>query len=616
MILRSPARLPRLARRLAGARQPVATLCGGDRGAVTVLFALCGGMMITTLCLALDVIDQGMTLSRMQSALDVATLTAGGEARRFATASGNDLAQWQSDARAYYNANMPGGYANVAMPDQNFTATVTGDATTGRTITLSASGTLSLIAPFTIGKSGLTVAVGQPGTNGSTGGSSTTDGLSVTNSTVTVTNAALALPKSTLELVMVLDNTGSMSDAINGVSKMDGLHAAANTLTTSLLTAASADSYIGLVPFATTVNVLNALPATGTWLSPSFSYNSTGVQMKGANQSTSWGGCTVEPRDVNGNLYPKAYSPGDSMKFTPYYFNAPPAGLVVRTYPNYPTCSDTPQDQTTLTNVPLSLHANGQANVCGFSGNQIGNGLSVYFDQPPVPVNTSPGWKDLTQNTDCIGHPVTFLTNNATTLKNSINSMSPGGSTIIPVGILWGWRMLSSAWSNDKANGNGWISTDTSFPKPEATPGLQRVMIVLTDGENQMGKQYAVPNDLYFNGLSGVGTNKIPAPTILRSDGTTLADATMDYTERMPLPANGQGYSNDINDFQIGVCNAVKQNGITIYAITFGNVSTTAANTMQSCASSGNYYHAPDSTSLNTIFQQIAGSLGVLRLTQ
>nr|WP_284700958.1 VWA domain-containing protein [Robbsia betulipollinis] len=564
-------------------------------------------MMIATLCLALDTIDQSMTLSRMQSALDVATLSAGGEARRFATATGSNLAQWQADARAYYNANMSAGYANVTMPDKNFTATVVGDATTGRTIALSATGSLSLIAPFTLGQSGLTVSVGN---NAATASAATTGALSVATTTVSVTNSALALPKSTLELVMVLDNTGSMIQSINGVTKMDGLHAAANTLVTDLLTASSADSYIGLVPFATTVNVLNALPAGGSWLSPTFSYNSKNVNM------ASWGGCTAEPRDGNGYLYPKPYSPNDSMKFTPYYYNVPPAGLAVRTYSNFPTCNATPQATTIATSVPLNLLTSGEANVCGFTGNQIGNGIGVYFDQAPVTKSNS-ATTAVTQNTDCIAHPVTFLTNNATTLKNGINAMSPNGSTIIPVGILWGWRMLSSSWSGDNAgSGNGWISSDTSFPKPETTPGLQRVMIVLTDGENQMGKQYHLPNDLYFNGLSGVGTNKIPAPTVARSDGTTLANATMDYTETMPLPSDGQGYSNDINDFQLGVCAAIKQSGITIYAITFGAVSTTGASTMQSCASSGNYYHAPDSAALDTIFQQIAGSLGILRLTQ
>ena len=39
-----------------------------DQGAVTVVFALCGSMMIACMCIALDTIDGGMTHSRMRIA--------------------------------------------------------------------------------------------------------------------------------------------------------------------------------------------------------------------------------------------------------------------------------------------------------------------------------------------------------------------------------------------------------------------------------------------------------------------------------------------------------------------------------------------------------------------
>ena len=65
----------------------------------------------------------------------------------------------------------------------------------------------------------------------------------------------------------------------------------------------------------------------------------------------------------------------------------------------------------------------------------------------------------------------------------------------------------------------------------------------------------------------------------------------------------------------------MKNDGITIYSITFGTYGTDttsvqAQQMMENCASPGNYYHAPTNASLLAIFQQIAGNLGVLRLTQ
>jgi Flp pilus assembly protein TadG len=599
-------------KRPAGAREPnlrqAAALLRGDQGAVTVVFAICGSMMIASMCIALDTIDGGMTHSRMQSALDVATLSAGID---LAHGAGLSVTQWQKDARAYYDANMPTGYMALTMPDSGFVATVTGTPAAGETIQLSATGSLKLIAPV--------VLPGTPG-NGSGSGSGAT--TLPTTTPLAANNTALYLPQSTLELVMVLDNTGSMKDPAsgsgNGPSKMAGLQAATTSLVQNLYAQAASTYYVGLVPFASTVNVLGALPAGGTWMNPSFAYNTTNVGMTAKNKIAGWGGCAVEPRDATGFLYPNAYSPSDTLKFTPYYYNVPAAGLQVRSYTGQFCGKSTTK---TVLGVPVTLNTNGEPDKCsGYLSNVPGSGLGIYYDQL-----SSGGSRTLalTQNSDCIAQPVTFLTNDQPTLTKAIGKMTAGGSTIIPEGLLWGWRMLSSSWSNSVAKGNGWISTDSSFPKPETTVGLQRVMIVLTDGENQIGAAGSIPNDLYFNGLSGVGSNSLAAPTVVRTDGTSLSNGQTDSAELHgnnpadPSSGNNAGWPDDVNTFQAAVCTAIKQSGVIVYAITFGSTASNsvAQQAMQNCASPGNYYHAPDNATLNAIFQQIAGNLGVLRLT-
>jgi hypothetical protein len=184
--------------------------------------------------------------------------------------------------------------------------------------------------------------------------------------------------------------------------------------------------------------------------------------------------------------------------------------------------------------------------------------------------------------------------------------MQASGSTIIPTGLLWGWRMLSSDWSDNLAGaGNGWISTDPSMPRPETTQALQRVAIVLTDGQNDPGTANGIMPMPSFNGLSGVANNVLQAPTLKRTNGTSLVNGSMSSVT-------------DINAFQLGVCTAMKNAGIVVYAITFGADASSgvAQQVMQNCASPGDYFHAPTNDDLDAIFQQIAGNLGVLRLTQ
>jgi Flp pilus assembly protein TadG len=570
-------------------------LLKGDDGAVMLVFAMCASIMVGSMCMALDSIHYEMSQARMQMALDVATLSAGANLAHYNSTTGSSLTQWQADARAYYDANMPKGYLDLNMPDANFSATVSGDPATGQTIKLAASGSVPLMAPIIFG------------TNASGGGSGSGSGSTPTTQTVSAGNAALRLPKSTLELVMVLDNTGSMgdyasSDKTQG-TKIQGLRSAASNLVTNLFNQSGNDSYVGLVPFTTMVNVSGSLLSSGSWLTRTFKYNSTNMSIapNSAYPGSGWGGCAVEPRDTGNNLYPKAYAPKDVPGFTPFYYNVPPAGFQIATYDSKTNCN---QSSTTMvTGVPMSYQSNGSTSTCGSSAT-----IANYWGQ----VSTkSPSYYSWDQNGSaaygrpCSIEPVMFLTKDASALKSSIGDMAANGSTIIPTGLLWGWRMLSSAWSNSVSNGNGWVTSDSTLPRPETTQALQRVAIVLTDGQNDPGSASGLMPPPSFNGLTGVGSSALKAPTVTRSDGSSLV--------------NGSTTSvTDINAFQLAVCTAMKNDGVIIYAITFGSDASSgvAQAVMQSCASPGNYYHAPTNSDLNTIFQQIAGNLGVLRLTQ
>jgi Flp pilus assembly protein TadG len=591
-----------------GPRAPrsLRTLFAGEEGALTVMFAMTASMMIGTMATALDSIDLASTQSRMQSALDVATLSSGANLSHYATTTGANLTQWQADARAYYNANMPTGYFGLSMPDSSFSATVSGSPATGQTIQLSANGTMPLYAPTFL------TTNNSSGSSGSSGGGSGSGSSSGTQ-TISASNSALRMPKSTLELALILDNTGSMAQAADGstiskknpaATKLQGLQSAANTLISQILGVAGNDSYIGLVPFTTLVNVKGSLNTGGSWMqqdSSKWPWNATGVSW------SNWSGCTVEPHDSNGNIQAAAYAPKSSPGFSPWYYNVPKAGFQIKYYStNCSLSSKVSPNPAVIKGVPLSYY-NGGRNSYGYSTLCTGDTLTA-------PVSS---WSQMTTSTNITYdqngspddfqpctylQPSVFLTKDQNTLTDAVNNMQAYGSTMIPTGLLWGWRMLSSSWSPAIAGtNNGWTTnSDSTLPRPETTQGLQRVAIVLTDGENDPGTTSGTFPMPYFNQLSQGDQNlKV---TSLGLNGVTSS-------------------SSDLNTFQLGVCSAMKSSGITIYAITFGTYGTDSASvaaqqTMQSCASPGNYYHAPDNATLNTIFQQIAGNLGVLRLVQ
>jgi len=597
-----------------GARSVRNLMCG-DEGAVTMVFAVCASVMIGSMCTAIDAIHYEMTQARMQMALDVATLSAGADLAHYDTTKPADLAKWQTDARAYYDVNMPSGYMALNLPNANFSAQVSGAPATGQTIQLSATGSMPLIAPVIFGKN----TVNNGSGNGGTGGNQATPDTAK----VSASNAALRLPKSTLELVMVLDNTGSMSDYANSKdhtqgTKIYGLRLAAQNLVDSLFSVTGNDSYIGLVPFTTMVNLKNALQPTGKWLTPSFDkYNSQQVYMavNKSYQGSGWGGCAVEPRDVGSNLQAQAYEPAKTPGFTPFFYNVPKNGFSVY---NYTTATKNGKTTCTISSpivvqgVPLTLKSGGLSTSC----NTVADSSTVpsiydrWYQKSSGTTTTTydqNGNTNFNNNGPCAIAPALFLSKDKSALTTAISNMQAAGSTLIPTGLLWGWRMLKSPWSDNVAGkGNGWISTDTSLPRLETTQALQRVVIVLSDGQNDPGGSTGIMPPQAFNGLSGVGRADLQASSVRRADGSTLNPGSM-------------GSVTDLNAFQLAVCSAMKQEGIIVYSITFGDYGTDPGNaqaTMQSCASPGNYFHAPSNATLNQIFQQIAGNLGVLRLTQ
>jgi Flp pilus assembly protein TadG len=180
--------------------------------------------------------------------------------------------------------------------------------------------------------------------------------------------------------------------------------------------------------------------------------------------------------------------------------------------------------------------------------------------------------------------PLTDATTSAgkTMILSTISSMWPrdSGGTQVHIGMIWGWRALSS--NGPFASNNG---HPLSYSNASST-GWKKVVVLMTDGTEEW------PATDNMTGLGQIADGKIGTTsdtTAVTNLGTRLSD----------------------------VCSNMASSGnFVIYTIGLGTDG--ASNTdLQNCpGNTGGYFLAATTSNLQTVFQDIAKSLLALRLTQ
>jgi Flp pilus assembly protein TadG len=513
------------------------------RGVVSLVFAMNTAIFVIAMLSGIDYMRWVAVQARAQQSLDAAVLAAGRNLGNLpANPTPAQLNAWKQDAIGYFNANWPAGYLGSAIDSSSLSIAVSNIAATSsqpasQQLTMSVSGSLPLMVAGFLGTAPLQVSAG---------------------------NQALRTASNNLELVLVLDNTGSMSESANGgsQSKMQALKSASLTLIKLLTPAANSgvSAYFGLVPFTTTVNVRDAngnLPLS--WLDPT-------------------------RKDVNGKLLPAA-APFTSSSW---------AGCMAEPYPlQQPLALQSPANQ------PFKPYFDGwNATQYGWHGNYRYNNFQQQY---------------------CTSQPTTFLTTDQTALSNAINNMYPNGSTFIAAGVLWGWRMLSPAWRNADSS-KGWGSQ--TLPQ-DANPYLTKAMIIITDGANEWQlktSEFSLP--LLNNVSQGSGYYYSSSNVLGSPQGTAYLGSSGFVPSLQPygVVANiyGDTASRNVADaVQLAACQQASAAGIKIWGIVYGNDSDIqhSLQVMQQCVNQVAYY-APSDTDLQADFQSIAGQLSSLRLTQ
>lgn len=189
-------------------------------------------------------------------------------------------------------------------------------------------------------------------------------------------------------------------------------------------------------------------------------------------------------------------------------------------------------------------------------------------------------------NAGCDVQSLVRLTTTKTTVKNKIAAMTANGNTNIPIGLAWGWLTLSP----DAPFSDGASYTDANTKK---------FVVLLTDGDNTNDVQNN-PNKSTYSALGYMWQERLRNKTdsgFLNED-SSASERSEAMDARMVL-----------------ACTNMKAKGITIYTVRI-DVSGSASTALRDCASSTDKYFDIDSSGLSAAFQNIAGSIGQLRIAQ
>ena len=528
-----------------------------QQGSVFVLVGVFALLLVIASGAAIDMTRAQTLQARISSSLDAAGLAAGATA-----ASGGGV---QAQATRYFNANFPSGYLGAG------------------TVTLTTS--CADISDNPISCTSLDVYR----INLAASTSQATDIMDLVGiNTVNVAATSQITRQNTgIELVLLLDNTGSMGGAVNGNSvtntnpaKITALKCALagdasfsgvnttcetnNLVTIGLLdilygsNTSLPDLFVGVVPFSDMVNMnVTAAPAS------SFVNNVT------SGNKASMGGC-ISSRSFTTN------STTDS-------------GITLPTG-----------------DVSLTLDIS---------------------DDPPSASNANSYFQALTSsgNSNCPTAAQPMSSNKSDAIA-TIKKMNANGNTMIQLGFAWGWRMLSPNWTGLWGSSPTFTYPSTtntvSLPLPYNTQQMQKVAILMTDGQN------TVPS---YGINSGSGNNVTmylanSAYDLLLANGTSSGGWNPNYTitsNPVPFPNT----TTQLDNLTKTTCDAMKSKGIIIYTIGFGtnNVNpVTDVNTalLQYCATqnyvgdTSHFFLAPTNTQLTSAFQQIGDQLANLRISQ
>jgi Flp pilus assembly protein TadG len=506
-------------------------------GAIAVIFALMAPLIIGAAGFALDFAQAYLVQQRLAQALDAAALAA--------AASSTDENIIEQKVREFFDANYPPEKIGVTfVPDVHIV---------GNEVIV--TGYANYLTFF----------------------------LNVIGIHFINVNAETVVQREVqgLEVVMVLDNTGSMAENDN----IGALKEATRSFINILFERTSNPDYIriGMVPYSNSVRVgsygrgLN--PDGSAYDGDTFVTLPSGINSTTNHDSSSgWYGCVVEHKNVDynaaathvSNSYGQLWRTGSGSGCNSTA-NCKGHGWA----PNSTTNNPYPYDTLDTWDGPWDIYMYGkvissgqQCSGSGYSSSRCSN----CSGSNSTCASTYCYCRYSTPNEGCPYAQVVPLTSDQEYLLDQVeddtsaepDDMEPEGNTLGNIGMVWGYRLLSPEPPFEEAN--DW-----------ANPYWRKAVVMMTDGDNTENGTYS---SYWFTNKNDMSVTK--------------------FNQRFEQ-----------------TCEALKERGVTVYTVTFtSNINDDTKDYYRRCASSDDqYYDAPSQEELIDVFETISRELSNLHIS-
>lgn len=486
-------------------------------GNVAMMFGLAAIPFFAFGGLAVDFSRAMMVKNRLGDALDATALAIGGQL-------GLSEEEVTASANAYFRANYPSGelgtVSNLNIQYEQAYVTISADAT---------------IDTLIVG------LIGYP--------------------TMTVSSEVeVRREMKGLEVALVLDTTGSMSEG----TKMPSLKQAANDLISILFGTSNFPEKVkvGIVPFAAAVKLDPAVAVAGGWI-----------------DTTGTSSIAKDYYDNNRFAY-QLYAPLTGARQSYQMSSTRKWTGCTEARPNGLEATDTAPSASNPDSRWVAYLSPDEPDSGGYSNNYLSDVTSSTAWETRLKYSAKYANANKADPYDGCGmQPVLPLTNDRAAIIARINALNPSGNTHIPIGLGWGWRLLSPTPP---------FTEGVAYNDPETSKAL----ILMTDGVNTISTTQSSTVKSTYSAYGYLYKARL---------GTT----------------NGSTVISNMNAQVTTLCNNIKAQNIRVYTILLEENDTTVRNLLRNCATDPSlFYDNVTAAQLQQVFRVIGADLSNLRLAR